>query len=99
MTQERTIERALGLMRDLAEEDACVVSHPEAGGPLTGPAIGAVWNLCFCRVHFAEAEAAACEEMLEDAERAVELLAEMENGCHLTNPVLAGFLDRGSIAK
>jgi len=99
MTQERTIDRALGIMRGLAKEDACVVSHPDAGGPCTEPAIGTVWNLSFCRAHFAEAEAAACEEILEDAERAVELLAEMENGGHLTNPVLAGFLDRGSIAK
>jgi hypothetical protein len=55
--------------------------------------MGTVWNLCFCRAHFAEAEAAALQEILEDAERALELFASMENQRHLTNPVLARFLE------
>jgi hypothetical protein len=81
----------------LANEDQrCVVSHPDAGGPCGEPAIGTVWNLCFCRAHFAEAEAAALEEIYEDAERALELLASLENERHLTNRVLACLLEERS---
>jgi hypothetical protein len=52
-----------------------------------------VWNLCFCRAHFAEAEAAALQEILEDDERQLELLAGLENERHHTNPILARFLE------
>jgi hypothetical protein len=91
---ERTVDRALGIMRALANEDQrCVVSHPDAGGPCAEPAIGTVWNLCFCRAHFAEAEAAALQEILEDDERQLELLAGLENERHHTNPILARFLE------
>src|SRR3954452_18615350 len=85
---EKTVDRALGIMRALANEDQwCVVSHPDAGGPCQEPAIGTVWNLCFCRAHFVDAEAAALGEIYEDAERALGLFAGMENERHHTNRV------------
>ncbi len=42
---------------------ACVVSHPDAGGPCQREAIGEVWSLPFCELHGREAELAAAEEM------------------------------------
>jgi hypothetical protein len=90
---ERTIERALGIMRGLADEDRCEVSHADAGGPCGEPAIGTVWNLTFCRIHFAEAEASAIAVILEDAEHQLNLLAGIQSERLNTNPVLAHLLE------
>src|SRR4051812_237657 len=48
---ECATEGALGIMRALAGENWCLVSHPDASGPCGELAIGTVWNLRFCRGH------------------------------------------------
>ncbi len=47
---------------------ACVVSHPDAGGPCWREAIGEVWGLPFCGLHGREAELAAADEMASSLE-------------------------------
>ncbi len=88
MTEEsmkNVMERALGIARgwcgggEAGGED-CVVSHPDAGGPCGRPGTGMVWNLSFCEVHGAEAEAAALAELTEDAEIEMQALRGAENG-------------------
>src|SRR4051812_9817101 len=97
-TIARSLDKALGIMRGLAKESGCVVSHPDASeaGQCGEPAIGTVWNLCFCEVHFAEAEASAHDEILADAGRQLELLADMETGSASINPALVRLLEQGA---
>jgi hypothetical protein len=91
MTEEsmkNMTERALGIARGFAAGEDCVVSHPDAGGPCGRPATGMVWNLPFCEIHGREAEAAALEELAEDAEMALQGLEDAEKGRAETNPAV-----------
>src|SRR4051794_26355752 len=94
---EKTVERALGIHR-YGGGERCVVSHPDAGGPCGEPAAMLVWELPFCAVHGAEAEAGALQEIFEDAEKALRGSADMENERHHTNRVLARFLEDGLLS-
>ncbi len=86
---ENMMERALGIARGwCGGGEDCVVSHPDAGGPCGRPGTGMVWNLPFCEVHGREAEAAALEELAEDAEMALQGLEDAEKGRANPNPVV-----------
>ncbi len=85
-------ERALGIARGFAGGEDCVVSHPDAGGPCGQPGTGLVWELPFCEVHGAEAEAAAREELSEDVEMTLQGLAGAEKARPESNRVLVHVL-------
>jgi hypothetical protein len=57
---------------------ACVVSHPDAGGPCQREAIGEVWSLPFCEMHGREAELAAKAEIEVTVGRELQVLADTE---------------------
>jgi hypothetical protein len=69
----------LGIARGFAGGEDCVVSHADAGGPCGRPGNRMVWELAFCEVHGAEAEAAALAEITEDAEIELQALRGAEN--------------------
>ncbi len=88
-TMENVMERALGIARGwCGGGEDCVVSHPDAGGPCGRPGTGMVWNLPFCEVHGREAEAAALEELAEDAEMALQGLEDAEKERAESNPAV-----------
>ncbi len=74
------------------ESPACVVSHPDAGGPCPRPAIGEVWGLPFCELHGKEAELAAKFEIEETTSRELQVLADAEYERFTTNDYLLGVL-------
>ena len=67
------------------EPIACVVSHPDAGGPCRREAIGEVWSLPFCKVHGREAELAAQDEMATSLEGIFTGLGAVERERHDRN--------------
>ena len=77
-----------------SETPSCVVSHPDAGGPCGRPAIGEVWSLPFYELHGAEAEAAVLDEITEDLEKELEILADAKQQRHLPNRVLVRALEQ-----
>lgn len=87
-TMENEMEGALGIARDWASDESCVVSHPDAGGPCEQPATVLVWELPFCEFHGAEAEAAALAELTGDAEIELDALVSAEGQRPGSNPVL-----------
>lgn len=93
-TTENEMERALGIARGFdGGEEICVVSHPDAGGPCGRPATGLVWELPFCGVHGAEAEAAALAELTEDAEIELDAIRGAEDQRPGSNPVVLDILE------
>jgi hypothetical protein len=78
------------------ENPACIVSHPDAGGPCGEPAALEVWSLPFCERHGAEAKTAALEELTEDAELELQILSDAEHHRHLSNKALTSFLEAAS---
>ena len=87
---EHNADAALGIMRGLVREHACVVSHPEAGGKCPEKAVGTVWHLPFCEVHFVEAEHAAKPELNDEIERGLEAFAGMVSGGRAPNRAFLG---------
>lgn len=87
------MEDALGIVRDFAGAP-CVVSHPDAvDGRCERPGAVKVWGLPFCELHGAEAEAAAFEDLTEELDSVLGMLARTERE-RLSNPVLVELLDR-----
>src|SRR3954452_13731010 len=85
MTEKKTIagglvlegEEALERVRTGAGESLlCCVRHEDAGGQCQRPAVMAVYELCFCEIHGAEAKAGALEEAYYDA---ANFLARLDN--------------------
>jgi hypothetical protein len=97
MTERTTIgtieECALGIHR-YGGGERCVVSHLDVGGPCGQPATILVWELPFCEVHGAEAEAAALSDLIVDAERELEMLACTEEGRLVSNPAVIHALNQ-----
>ena len=60
-----------------AEPIACVVSHPDAGGPCPRPAVGEVWGVPFCGPHGLEAEYSALSEIRQTTGDALDGFAEL----------------------
>ena len=67
------------------ESIACVVRHPDAGGPCRREAMGEVWSLPFRELHGREAELAAKAEIMEAVERELQVLADAELERFTTN--------------
>lgn len=92
-TMTDVMGRALGITRFAGKDEDCAVSHPDAGGPCGRPGTRMVWNLPFCEVHGAEAEAAALVEITEDAEIGLDDLRGSGNGHPGSNAILLRALE------
>ncbi len=100
MTEETTndvTERALGIAQGLAGGEDCVVSHPDAGGPCGRPGTRLVWEIAFCEVHGAEAEAAAREELAEDVEMALQGFEDSEKARSASNSIVVRALEDAQV--
>lgn len=80
-----------------AEQVACVVAHPDAGGPCPSEAVGEVWSLPFCEIHGYEAELAAREELAESAGNELEALFDVEIKRYDTNRAVTEALERAEV--
>ena len=95
MRTEQKIDKALGIIQGLANEQSCVVSHPDADGVCQRPATRTVWHLPFCEVHGEEAELAARTELYDAAAVSVELIADpVADGPLSANPFLEDALEQ-----
>ncbi len=78
------------------ENPACVVSHPDAGGPCEREAIGEVWSLPFCEAHGREAELAVAHEMATSLEGIFTGLAAVEQERHDRNETAVKIIEKAA---